>query len=241
MAWFGVVEIAVILPLALLFLRPPPERPSMHPVRDGAGSPRTLGWNANLVLALLAAAAFMCCVPMAMPQQHMVALCTDLGISATVGAAMLSFLLGTAFVSRQAWGWISDRVGGLTTIFAGSSFQIVAMVAFLFTQDEVGLFTVAGLYGLGFSAIIPAYVLAVRDLFAAAEASWRVPVVLLFTNAGMAFGGWLAGFLYDRYGFYAPAFSAGVLFNTVNLLIVGTLVLRQRRPFGTLGSVGGRA
>ena len=50
---------------------------------------------------------------MAMPQAHLPALCSDLGILASHGAAMLSVLLGTAFVSRQFWGWVSDRIGGL--------------------------------------------------------------------------------------------------------------------------------
>ena len=34
---------------------------------------------------------------------------------------MLSVLLGTAFLSRQVWGAISDRIGGLVTIFVGSA------------------------------------------------------------------------------------------------------------------------
>ena len=32
----------------------------------------------------------------------------------------------------------------------------------------------------------------------------------------MAFGSWLAGKLYDQFGFYAPAFAVGVFFNIAN-------------------------
>jgi MFS family permease len=180
------------------------------------------------VLALLAVAAFMCCVPMAMPQAHLVALCTDLGIAQSHGAAMLSVLLSCAFFSRQFWGWISDRIGGLRTVLAGSACQIVAMVGFLVTRSEVGLFAVATFFGLGFSGVVPAYVLAVRELFPASEAAWRVPTLLLFSGSGMAAGGWLAGLLYDRFGFYGAAFLVGVMFNLANLLIVGALVLRRQ-------------
>ncbi len=161
------------------------------------------------MLALLAVAAFMCCVPMAMPQAHLVALCTDLGIAQSHGAAMLSVLLSCAFFSRQFWGWISDRIGGLRTVLAGSACQIVAMVGFLVTRSEVGLFAVATFFGLGFSGVVPAYVLAVRELFPASEAAWRVPTLLLFSGSGMAAGGWLAGLLYDRFGFYGAAFLVG--------------------------------
>ncbi len=45
----------------------------------------------------------------------------------------------------------------------------------------------------------------------------------------MAFGGWFAGALYDHFGFYAPAFAAGALFNVANLGVVGFLLARQAR------------
>jgi MFS family permease len=141
---------------------------------------------------------------------------------------MLSVLLGTAFLSRQIWGAISDRIGGLATVLIGSAWQAASMTAFLFTQSEAGLFTVAAAFGLGFSGIIPAYVLALRELFPASEASWRIPTLLLFSGAGMALGGWLAGLLYDHFAYYAPAFATGIGANILNLLLVGILVGRQR-------------
>ena len=88
---------------------------------------------------------------------------------------MLSALLGCAFVSRQFWGFVADRIGGPRTILAGSACQITAMIGFLLTRNEAGLFAVSAWFGLGFSGIISAYVLAVRELFPASEASWRIP------------------------------------------------------------------
>jgi MFS family permease len=139
-------------------------------------------------------------------------------------------LLGTAFLSRQIWGAISDRIGGLATVLVGSAWQAASMTALLLTQNEAGLFMVAAAFGLGFSGIIPAYVLALRELFPASEASWRIPTLLLFTGAGMAAGGWIAGLLYDRLGYYAPAFAVGIGANLLNLLIVSVLVGRKRQP-----------
>jgi len=229
MLYYALAEIAVIVPLAAIYFRHPPEviTPAASTGSDGAQA-RVLGWPPNAVFALMCCAAVLCCIPMAMPQGHLVAFCSDLGINRSVGALMLSVLLGTAFVSRQMWGAISDRIGGLATVLIGSAWQALSMTAFLFTQDEVGLFTVAAAFGLGFSGIIPAYVLALRELFPAAEASWRIPTLLLFSGLGMAAGSWLAGLLYDYFGFYAPAFAAGIGANILNLLIVGTLVGRSR-------------
>jgi MFS family permease len=229
MLWYGLIEIVLVVPLAAIFLRRPPEAPPPLAVHGGAPVPRgVMGWPPNLVFALLAVAVIFCCIPMAMPQQHLPAFCSDLGILASHGAAMLSVLLGTAFISRQFWGWVADRIGGLNTVLTGSVFQIIAMAAFALTQDEVGLFTVAAAFGLGFAGIIPAYVLAIRELFPASEAYWRIPAFLLCSGTGMAIGGSLAGVLYDSFGTYAVAFAAGVGANAVNLVIVGTLVLRQK-------------
>ncbi len=229
MLWYAGLEVLIVAPIALIFFGAPPEaiHPAAAPI-PGSAPARVLGLPPNLVFVLMCVASIMCCVPMAMPQQHLVAFCSDLGISRSVGAAMLSVLLGTAFLSRQIWGAISDRIGGLTTVLVGSLWQCGAMIAFLLTQNEVGLFTVAAVFGLGFSGIIPAYVLSLRELFPASEASWRIPTLLLFTAVGMAGGGWLAGLLYDHFGYYAPAFAVGIGANLLNLLIVGYLVVRQR-------------
>ncbi|MBW8270383.1 MFS transporter [Caldovatus aquaticus] len=229
MLGFGALATAVIAPLAAVVLRPPPAPPAgglgaADGPRPGA---RTLGLPPNLALALLATAAFLCCVPMAMPAAHLVAFCADLGIGPARGAAMLSVLLLAAFLARQFWGWVADRIGGLPTVLLGSAAQAVAMGLFLATEDEALLFAVAAIYGLGFSGIIPSYVLTVRELFPAKEAPWRVPVLLFLGLGGMAFGAWLGGALYDRYGYYAPAFAAGIAANLLNLAIVGFLVSRR--------------
>jgi MFS family permease len=230
MAGFAALGVVLVLPLVLFGLSPAPE-PShaAQTAKHAASFQQVLGLRPNAVQALLCLAGFLCCVPMALPAAHLVAFCSDLGIAPAQGAAMLSVMLACAFVSRQFWGWVGDRYGGLRAVLAGSACQAVAISGFLLTQSEAGLFAVAAAYGLGFSGIIPSYVLAVRDLFPSGEAAWRVPTVLFTAMCGMAFGSWLGGALYDHYASYASAFGAGVVFNIANLVVVGMLVLRRQR------------
>ena len=141
------------------------------------------------------------------------AFCSDIGISPTHSATMLSVMLAAAFLARQAWGALADRIGGLRTVLAGSACQAVAITGFLLTQDEAGLFAISAAFGLGFAGIIPAYSVAVRDLFPSSEASWRMPLTLFTAMSGMAVGSWFAGLLYDHFGYYVPAFVTGVAFN----------------------------
>jgi MFS family permease len=178
-------------------------------------------------MAVLCVAGFCCCVPMAIPSSHLVAFCGDVGITPSHGAAMLSVMLACAFISRQFWGAFADRFGGLRTVMAGSAFQMLAIGAFMLTRQEIALFAIASAFGLGFSGIIPAYSVAIRDLYPSKEASWRIPTVLMTSMLGMAFGSWFGGVLFDRFLSYQPAFAAGVLFNLANLALILFLVSRM--------------
>jgi MFS family permease len=228
MWWFGLIEMAVILPIAALTLGPPPQLPRLHGAAlTEARRRRVLGWPPNLVHFMLCAAAFLCCVAMALPQAHLVAFCSDLGIAPSHGAAMVTVALGCGFLSRQLWGWFSDHFGGGVTLAVCSACQASALAAFLMTQDEIGLFAVSAVFGLGFAGLVPAYVLVLRELFPASEAGWRVPMLLMFSGCGMAGGAWMGGALYDLYGYYSPAFVGAIGANLANFAIVVTLLLRQ--------------
>ena len=225
---YGAV-VLTILPL-LTMLRPASEPLLLAPGHAGPRSgDRVLGFHPNVAMTLICIASFCCCVPMALPASHLVAFCGDVGISPGHGAAMLSVMVGCAFISRQFWGAFADRFGGLRSVMTGSAFQMLATGAFMLTTDEVGLFAVASAFGLGFSGIIPAYAVTIRDLYPSKEASWRIPTVLMTGMSGMAFGSWFAGKLFDEFASYQPAFASGVLFNLANLAVIVFLVSRLPR------------
>lgn len=226
MFWFGIATAAAIAIIALVALVPSPTSEDVFPdERPARKSASFSGVSGTTVFVLLFIAGFLCCTPMAMPPTHIVALCSDLGINASQGALMLSVLLGSAFISRQFWGWLSDRIGGLQTVLAASICQAAALSGFIWTQDEGGLFAVSAAFGFGFSGIIPAYIVALRELYPASEAGWRIPIWYFGNLCGMAFGGWLAGYIYDHEVSYRPAFVTGLLFNLVHIALMSFLVM----------------
>jgi nitrate/nitrite transporter NarK len=91
-----------------------------------------------------------------------VAFCSNIGIGPVHGAAMLSTQLAIGFIAQQMWGWLADRLGGLATVLCASASMAVAMVGFLVTQNEIGLFSVSAVFGMGFGGLVPGYILAVR-------------------------------------------------------------------------------
>ncbi len=226
MLGYAAVVLVLILPVALLMKPAPGTVQAKHAPKVTVAAGRVAGLPPNVAQALICVAGFCCCIPMAVPAAHLVAFCGDIGIKPTHGAAMLSVMLGSAFLARQAWGALADRIGGLRTVMVGSACQATAIACFLLTQDEVGLFAIAAIFGMGFSGIIPSYAVTIRDLYPASQASWRIPLTLFTAMSGMAFGSWFAGKLYDHFAYYAPAFGISVVFNILNLMIVGFLVLR---------------
>ena len=199
-------------------------------------APGTLQW-------LLCVAGVSCCVAMSMPQVHIVAYCTDLGLGAAQGAQMLSLMMGLGIVSRLVSGWVSDHIGGLHTLLLGSLLQGVALLLFLPFDGLVPLYVVSGMFGLFQGGIVPSYALIVREYFSPAQAGARMGTVLMATLLGMALGGWLSGAIFDWTGSYRAAFLNGLAWNFLNVGIVGFLVWRVRRslrqPLRPVPAAGG--
>ena len=228
----GILTLFTMLPLSLLLYRPvlvDHEDEDGLTRRDGTRR-RPLGLSGRSLQGLLCIAGVGCCVAMAVPQVHIVPFVIDLGFDAVHGARMLALMLGFGVVSRLASGWISDRVGGLKTLFLGSALQGLVIFAYLFAGELTTLYVLAVTFGLSQGGIVPSYTMIIRALFPAGEAGWRIGTTMLFTVCGMALGGWLAGALYDLTGNYTASILAALGFNVLNLGIAAWLLARDRVP-----------
>jgi len=181
----------------------------------------------NTLQALLAIAGIACCVAMAMPQVHIVAYCGDLGYGAARGAEMLAIMLGLGLISRVLSGSIADRIGGLGALILGSALQALALLLYLAFDGLTSLYIVSALFGLFQGGIIPMYAVIVREYFPARDAGMRTGIALMFALSGMALGGWMSGAIFDATGSYRAAFINGFLWNLLNLVIVGWLLIRS--------------
>ena len=193
---------------------------------------RPFGLSLGTAQGLLCVAGVACCVAMSMPQVHIVAYCTDLGIGAARGAQMLSLMLACGIVSRLVSGLICDRIGGLRTLLLGSVLQCIALLLFLPFDGLVSLFVVSALFGLFQGGIVPSYAIIVREHFPPQEAGARVGTVLMCTLLGMALGGWMSGKVFDLTGSYHAAFINGIAWNLLNMGIAVTLLMRTGRRVG---------
>ena len=187
--------------------------------------------SAGSLQSLICLAGFGCCVAMAMPQIHIVPYVMDLGHPAMRGAEMLGLMLGFGIISRIGSGWLSDRIGGVATLLLGSTLQLAVLIAFLTGNSLVFLYGISIAFGLSQGGIVPSYTIILRAFFPPEQAGWRISTSFLFTVAGMAFGGWIAGILYDLTGSYTVSFLNAIGFNILNLWIAASL-LKQSRAIG---------
>ena len=223
----AVITILTILPLSLLVRRRVPEAGAATAVN--ARPIAAAGLSNSALIWLLALAGVGCCVAMSMPQVHIVALCADLGYGPAVGSHMLSLMLLGGVVSRLISGLVADRLGGVRTLLIGSVLQMLALFLYLPAGSLVSLTLVSVVFGLSQGGIVPAYTLIVREYLPAREAGARIGFVLMATIFGMAFGGWISGWIYDATGSYDFAFLNGIAFNGVNVAIM-LLILSRSGP-----------
>ena len=164
-----------------------------------------------------------------MPQVHIVAYCGDLGYGVARGAEMLSLMLGFGIVSRIAFGFIADRIGGLRDLAARLGAADPRPHALSRLQRADSLYLISALFGLVQGGIVPAYAIIVREYFPPGEAGTRVGIVMMATLVGMAFGGWMSGAIFDLTGSYLAAFANGAAWNVLNAAIAAWLLLRASR------------
>ena len=181
------------------------------------------------LMTLLSAAGFCCCVAMAVPFVHMVAFCGDLGFSAARGSEAVSLILLTAIAATFALGRLADHIGPTRVSLLCAVIQIASLVGFVFVDSLGGLYGLSVIHGIPYIAIVQGYALILRQVYGSTIAGWRLGVVMLFAMAGMAVGGWLGGAIFDLTLSYRTAFQAALAFNLLNLMLLGTLYLAQRR------------
>ena len=107
----------------------------------------------------------------------------------------------------------------------GSAIQATALLLYIFFNSLWSLWVISGLFGLFQGGIVPMYPVIIRQFLPPREAGARISLVLTATVLGMAFGGLAAGYIYDVTHSYRLAFLHGLLWNLVNLALVGWLMV----------------
>ncbi|MEM7408430.1 MAG: MFS transporter [Pseudomonadota bacterium] len=227
--YYGCFVLLTMVPLSLAFIPKPPA--SKAASKDASESAAPLPISPFAFTAVLCAAIVGCCVAMSLPLAHLLSHASDIGYDPRHGGNLLSVMLLAAAVSSMfGIGFLSSRLGALRGLMIFSATQAVMLGVMASVDSLTGLYVVAFLFGLGYGGILPSYPVVIREHLKSQGVGARTGLVVFFGTIGMALGSGLGGVSFDQTGGYAPAFYAGVVFNVANLVLLGWLALRLRRP-----------
>jgi MFS family permease len=220
----GVLFFGVMVPLALLLRDAPRAVPAVSTRNSNEKSRVQL-------LALLSLAAALCCVCMATPLVHVVALGSDRGLAGRDAAGLLAVLMVAGMAGRIVFGRIADRAGSLQTYIAASAGQTVLAFLFPYATSGAQLYLLSALFGLVFSGAMTSFLTCAREYAPAGRTGLSIGVVMFFAWVGMALGAWQGGLFYDLCGDYFSSFANASVAGVVNLLILALLYLHTlERP-----------
>ena len=225
---FGIIAVILTIPLSFL-LRKKIEKIILDKETTEANQKLSEKFiSPRLLLIILILASIACCVAMSMPQIHIVALCVDLGFSPIVGTNMLSLMLAGGVISRIISGVAVDYFGGFKVLLVGSSLQCLALFLYLPFDGLTSLYLVSLIFGLAQGGIVPSYAVILREYLPPQNIASKIGIVLMATIFGMAFGGWVSGFIFDLTGSYSLAFLNGIIWNVINILLIIYLMFKGK-------------
>jgi len=226
MLTLGALFLAILLPLMFL-LRPAPA--AAGPAGQTAPPDGNL-WNLPLRVTLpwLGIAALFCCVCMTAPQVHLIPLGIDLGCSPQDAAGLLLTVMVTAVFGRLFFGWLADRIGGLSAYFLASLAQTSVVFFFTQTKSIAMLYQLSVLFGFGFAGVMTCLLICAREAAPIRRSAFAMSAVATVGWIGMGLGSYQAGYFYDISANYRLAFANATAAGVINLLIVAALFWYRR-------------
>ena len=192
-------------------------------------------------VALLALAAFLCCMCMGVPVVHMASFIGAICGSPNVGANSLVIAMGAGAIGRVCCGLIADRIGPLKAYAIASAIQTSCVMAFPALGDNLSFMVLSAVFGFGFAGNMTCLSLCVRQVVPASRFGGAIGVVMMVAWAGMASGGYLGGVLFDASMSYTLSFLLAGMSGVLNLVVIAAFGATRNTtmiPYGKRKSAG---
>jgi MFS family permease len=227
----AVIFWAILVPLAFLIRTPPrlAKDRNASPSGNSQGTEEVYPIAPAKVVTWLSIAVIFCCICMATPIIHVVALASDKGIDSQSAAGVLGVIMIAGLFGRIFFGKIADSIGGLRTYLLASAAQTALVFWFTQLNSLTGLYILAVLFGLGFSGVMTCIWVCVREMTPPQSGGLSLGIVTLFGWIGMGLGGYQGGLFFDLTGNYTFSFANAALAGVVNLIILSSLLLYVTR------------
>ncbi len=228
----GTIALVGIVLIALLFKRDPSQTGELP---DGATEIQATESNINThefsvkeamgtrQFWIFSAAwfSFMFCMQAVM--LHIVPHVTDVGISATMAATIISVIGGFSILGRLALPSLSDSLGTKSTYMITFSLLVISLLWLQFAREAWMFYLFAALYGTAHGASFALFSPMVAGLFGLQSLGTILGVILFAGTFGSFISPMLAGLIFDIMGNYQLAFLILVVFSVVGLMLISLL------------------
>jgi MFS family permease len=173
---------------------------------------------------------------------HLVSAATDVGISSTAAALILTVngIAGIPGTVGGTW-WLAKKLGHRRTLLVLCAGQAVAFILLVFTSSLWAFYVIAVLLGFCFSASTPVRQAMAPPLFGLKSIGAVLGFAYLAWSVGAVAGPFLAGLIHDRTGSYHLAFilaAALLLIAMVSIHLWGTHKPRAGETVQPPGAAG---
>ena len=238
---FGVLVLAILFPLNIIFLRHKPQELGLVPdglqelvnpggreVKEVESSRVAIDWTLKKALRTgnfwaLVAFASLGGMGVYIVLVHHVRFLVDLGIDKMTAAFIFALAGVISSFFRIFWGWLSDRIGREKTYTMGM-ICICIGVGSLLLIDTLGANVLIYLFficfGMGWGVTAPMYMSVGADLFKGRVFGLIYGIVEGGIGIGGAFGAWVAGYIFDATGSYQGAFALTIIVFLLSCLFI---------------------
>ncbi len=161
---------------------------------------------------------FMFCLQIVMV--HIVNHVTDVGISSTIAASVVSVIGGLSIAGRLGLASLSDVTGRKTAYLIAFSFLASAFLSLQFAREIWSFYLFGALYGIAHGACFTLLPLMMARLFGISSLGSVLGMILFFGTLGSLISPVFAGWVFDVTNSYLPAFWVGLGFSILGLVLL---------------------
>jgi len=237
----GLITIIIIIPIAQ-FMKHSPQQSGLKPYGGYEASEDIQSCSTPIeilslsraiktvrfwLFGLILASMFLCLSSITV---HIVPHASDIGIPTITAASILSVTAGIGIIGRLGIGFISDRVGGLSTLLACVGLATLAIIWLIFAKEMWMFYIFAVVFGVAQGGFITLLSVVTAELFGIVSLGAVLGGITLFATMGDAIGAPIAGSIFDITGNYSLAFLIfGAICATALILSVVLLKIRAKQ------------
>ena len=151
---------------------------------------------------------------------HIVPHATDVDISDTTAAGILSLTGGISIAGRILMGWISDKIGTKISVAMCALIQVVMMLGLIYSQELWMFYLFAVFFGFSWGGLAPTFFALISETVGLRSLGTIGGTLAIGWNIGAAIGPLMGGYVFDVRNDYSLAFLGGAVAMLIFILFL---------------------